>query len=125
MNASAAASRSSVLRPGRTRVRISASVPATIRPARAMMSTSRGDLRVTIVPLLLQRLADPPGDLLDLADRRHSPDAAPGLVPGEHRSGLLPIGAEPGGDRGRIVVGAALDLPAMIQPGQDLLVGDV
>src|SRR6478736_4531600 len=118
MNASAAASRSSVLSPGRTRVRISASVPATIRPARAMMSTSRGDLRVTIVPLSLQGLADPPGDLLDLADRRHPPDTAPRLVPGQHRSGLLPIGAKPGGDRGRIVVGTALDLPAVVQPGQ-------
>src|SRR6188472_2465614 len=103
MNASAAASSSSVLTPGRTSVRIRASVPATIRPARAMISTSRGDLSVTIAPLLPQGLADPAGDLLDRPHRRHAADAAPRLVPGEHRGRLLAVGAEAGRHRRRIV----------------------
>ncbi len=50
MNFSAAASRSSVVMPGRTIWRIRSSVPATIRPARAMISISREDLSVIICP---------------------------------------------------------------------------
>src|SRR5919112_4066057 len=111
MKSSAAASRSSVLTPGRTSVRMSASVPATIRPARAMMSTSRGDLSVTIGPLSLQRLPHPPRDLLDRADGGHPADPAAGLVPGEHRRGLLPVGPEPGGDGAWVVVGPTLYRP--------------
>src|SRR3954470_1779834 len=125
MNASAAASRSSVLTPGRTRVRISARVPATIRPARAMMSTSRGDLRVTIATLVPQGLSDAAGDFLYTPNRGHPPDSAARLVPGEHRRGLLPVGAEAGRHRRRVVVNPAFDFPPIVEARQNLLVGDV
>src|SRR5580765_6403017 len=95
MNVSAAASRSSVESPGRTSSRMSASVPATIRPARPMASISRGDLSVIMLPA--KRLANALGDLLDRADGRNAAHRVPLLIPREDRRGLLAVGAKPRG----------------------------
>src|SRR6185437_9708879 len=96
MNASAAASRSSVESPGRTISRMSARVPATMRPARAIASISRGDL--SVIMLAAEGRAHTVGDLGDGADRGNAPDGVARLVPGEQRRGLLAVGPQAGGD---------------------------
>src|SRR5689334_12209105 len=103
---SAAASRSSVDMPGRRISCMSASVPATIRPARAITSISRGDLRV--IMLLAKGPAHAAGDLFDRADCGNTAHRLARVVPSEQGRRLLPIGAEPRGDGGRIVVRAVL-----------------
>src|SRR4026208_21686 len=100
MKRSASASRSSVLIPGRRISPIRASVPATIRPARPMISTSRGDF--SVIMLSAKRLPNPLRDLLHGATGGNVPDQIALLVPVEHWRGLLAIGREPGGDRLRI-----------------------
>src|SRR5512138_2896182 len=99
---SAAASRSSVDMPGRKISCISASVPATIRPARAITSISRGDL--SVIMLLSKGPADATGDLLDRPDGGNTAHRLARVVPREQGRGLLAIGAEPGGDGRRVVV---------------------
>src|SRR5882724_8638245 len=121
MNRSALASRSSVESPGRTMSRMRASVPATMRPARAITSISRGDLRV--IMSAAKGLAHAVGDLVDRADGGDAADAVARLVPGQERGGLLAIGAETGRHRRRVVVGPLLHGAAPLQPGQDLVVG--
>src|SRR5207249_8854506 len=98
-------------------------VPATIRPARAMISTSRGDFRV--IMLLAKGLPDTGGNLLDRSYGRHPADRASLLVPVEDRGGLLPVRPEAGSYGGRIVVGALFQLPAASQPGEDLIVAEI
>src|SRR5690349_11157617 len=121
MNVSAAASRSSVDRPGRRISCMRASVPATIRPARAIASISRGDL--SVIMLLAKGPTHAAGDLIDRSDRGNAAHRLARVVPREQRRGLLPVGAEARGDGGRIVVGAMFQAPSAVQPGQDLLVG--
>src|SRR5215210_8880462 len=123
MNRSASASRSSVLMPGRRTSRIRARVSATIRPARLMVSISRGDLSVIMLPS--KHLSNPLGDLLHGADRRNALQQLPLFIPIQHRRRLLPIGAQPGGHRGGIVIRPLLDASALGQTAQDLLVGDI
>src|SRR5689334_16670699 len=123
MNDSAAASSSSVDRPGRTILRMSASVSATIRPARAITSISRGDLMVIMSPA--KGLPNTIGDLLDRSHGGNAADRPPRLVPGEERRRLLPVRPKPGGHGRRVVVRALLDGPAAIKPRQDLFVGHV
>src|SRR3954469_6870937 len=123
MKVSAAASRSSVESPGRTSSRMSARVPATIRPARPMASISRGDLSV-----IMLAAEGPPhalGDLVDRADRGDAAHRVPLLVPREDRRGLLTVGAKPRGDGRWVVVGAMLHGATALEPRQDLLVGHV
>src|ERR1043165_8196284 len=115
MNSSAAASRSSVVMPGRRISRMSARGPPTMRPARAMISSSRGDF--SVIMLVAKGLPDTVGNLLDRTFGGNPTDGTPLLVPGEHRRRLLPIGAQPGGDGGRVVIGALLQLSAPGQPG--------
>src|SRR6266536_3147977 len=114
MNVSAAASRSSVVMPGRRISFMSARVPATISPAWAMTSISLGDLSVIMLPS--QCLPDPVGDLLDRSHRRHPLDPVPSLVPGEDRGRLFPVRPKPGGNGGRVVVGPLLLRPAAPEP---------
>src|SRR4029453_16417657 len=102
MKRSAAASRSSVERPGRMISRMCASVPATILPARPIVSISLGDLSVIMLPS--DSLADAPGDLLHGADRRDPADGFSSVVPGQDRGGLGTVGLEAGGHGSRVVV---------------------
>src|SRR6478736_6364461 len=123
MNDSAAASRSSVDIPGRRISPMRASVPATMRPARAITSISRGDLRV-----IMSAAKGPThavGDVLDGADRGDAAHLLPRVVPGKQRRRLLAIRPEACRDGGGIVIGAVLHRPAPVEPGQDLVVGDV
>src|SRR5215217_5755853 len=98
-----------------------ASVPATIRPARPMISISRGDFRV--IMSLSKSRPDSIRDLLDGAHGRNVTEQALTLVPLEHRRRLLSVGTQAGGDRGGIVIGSILDIPSAGQAGQDLLIG--
>src|SRR5215204_1407474 len=123
MKRSASASRSSVLIPGLRISRIRASVPATMRPARPMMSISRGDFNV--IMLLAKGLSDSSGNGLDRASSRNVPDQLPGLVPVEDWCRLLAIGAEAGSDRLWVIVSTLLDGTPPSQPGQDFLVTDI
>src|SRR5918997_634336 len=111
MNRSASASRSSVLMPGRRTSRIRASVPATIRPARPMMSISRGDL--SVIMLLGKSLSHSFSDFLNRSPSGNMADQISSLVPVEHGCGLLSIGLEPDGDGTRIVVGPLLHVAAL------------
>src|SRR5687767_14027599 len=125
MNSSARASSSSVEIPGRTARRISSRVAPTIRPARAMMSISLGDLSVIIVvgshceppsaakPKLRARASlasnlpfHPLRDLFHRAYGRNLHYPAPFPVPLQHRSRLLPVRPEPPLHRLGIVVRA-------------------
>jgi hypothetical protein len=63
--------------------------------------------------------------VLDRANGGDPPHPAPALVPREDRRGLLPVGPKPGGHRGGVVVGTALDRPPPRQPVEDLFVADV
>src|SRR5437016_3682804 len=123
MNVSAAASKSSVERPGRTISPMSARVPATIRPARAITSISRGDL--SVIMSAAKGPAHAFGDLLDRADGGNAPQGPARVVPGEQRRRLFAIGTETGGHHVGVVVGALLDGPAAAQAAQDFVVGDV
>src|SRR5215208_4318959 len=123
MKRSASASRSSVLTPGRRISRMRARVAATIRPARLMMSISRGDL--SVIMLSAEDLANTLGNLLDGADSGNSLQLIPPLIPLQHGSSLLPVGGQPGSHCLGIVVGPLLHIPALGQPGQDLLIGDI
>src|SRR4051812_6323405 len=123
MKRPASASSSSVLPPSRRISRIRARVAATIPPARLMISISRGDLRV--IMLSAEDLANTLGNLLDAADGGNSPQLLPLLIPLQHRRGLLPVRCQPGGHCLRIVVGPLLQSAALVQPGQDLLIGDI
>src|SRR3954467_8307479 len=123
MNRSASASRSAVLTPGRSISRMRARVAATIRPARLMISISRGDLRV--IMLSAEDLANTLGNLLDAADSGNSPQLFPLLIPLQHRRGLLSVRCQPGGHCLGIVVGPLLQSAALVQPGQDLVIRDV
>src|SRR5688500_6492961 len=120
MKRSASASRSSVLIPGRRISRTRASVPATIRPARPMISTSRGDLRV--IMLLAKSGADTVRDFGNGAHCRDPAQQVPFPVPLQHRRGLLAVGGQPGRDRLWIVVGTLLEVPPLGQPRQDLII---
>src|SRR3954469_24713303 len=120
MNRSASASRYSVLSPGRRISRIRASVPATMRPARAMISISRGDFRV--IMLVPKSVPDPIGDLLYRAHGRNPAEQAPGLVPVQHRRCLLPIGVQASGHGAGIIIGPLLEITPSGQTGHDLLV---
>src|SRR3954471_4562062 len=123
MNRSASASRSSVLTPGLKISRIRARVAATIRPARLMISISRGDLRV--IMLSAKDLANTLGNLLHAADSGNSPQLFPLLIPLQDRRGLLSVCCQTGGHCLGIVVGPLLQSAALVQPGQDLLIRDV
>src|SRR6187455_3174960 len=123
MNRSASASRSSVLTPGRRISRMRARVAATIRPARLMMSISRGDLRV--IMLSTEDLANTLGNLLDAADRGNSAQLFPLLIPLQHRRGLLAVGGQPGSHCLGIVVGPLLQIAPLGQTSQDLLIRDI
>src|ERR1700682_6387871 len=114
MKRSASASRSSVLIPGRRISFIRARVPATIRPARAMISTSRADFKVII--LVVEGTTYSRSNLFDRTDGGNAAEQVSFLIPVEHRGGLLPVSTEPGGDRSRIVVGALLDGAALCEP---------
>src|SRR3954467_1929412 len=122
MNRSASASRSAVLTPGRRISRIRARVAATIPPARLMISISRGDLRV--IMLSAEDLANTLGNLLNAADGANSPQLLPLLIPLQHWRGLLPVRRQAGGHSLGIVVGPLFQGPALVQTGQDLLIGD-
>src|SRR5690242_21794085 len=91
MSVSAAASRSSVDRPGRRISCMRASVPATIRPARAIASISRGDL--SVIMLLAKGLTHAAGDLVDRPDGGNPAHQLARVVPGQERGGLVSIGA--------------------------------
>src|SRR6476661_1266137 len=102
---------------------INASVPATIRPARAMTSISRGDLRVII--LLAKGPAHAAGDLCDRSDGGNTAHRLARVVPREEGRGLLAIGPQPRCHCRRVVVGAVLEAPAPVQPRQNLVVGHI
>src|SRR5918997_1405774 len=102
MNLSASTSRSSVLMPGRKTSRIRASVPATIRPARPIISISRGDLRV--IMLLAKSLSHSFGDFLNRAPSGNMANQIPGLVPVEHGGGLFAVSLQPDSDGTRVVI---------------------
>src|SRR5689334_5659014 len=117
MNRSAAVSSSSVEIPGRTRVRTSSSVAATMLPARAMISISFGDFSVTIYPLAFSPTDSTTHPLRNLFDRARGRDprhTAPQLVPVEHRRCLAAIGLEPALDRFGLVIAPALDAAAFL-----------
>ena len=61
MKDSASASRSAVVRPGRTEATSSSMVKATMRPAWRMRSISSGDLRMIMVPRISPGRSGPPG----------------------------------------------------------------
>src|SRR5215216_3180400 len=107
MKRSASASRSSVLIPGRRISRMRASVPATIRPARLMMSISRGDFNV--IMLSLEHLTYSLGDLLHRPDGGNTAQQVALLIPVEHGSGLFSVRSQPGGHCRGIIVGPLLD----------------
>src|SRR5688572_28266208 len=123
MKRSASASRSSVLIPGRRISRIRASVPATIRPARPMMSISRGDF--SVIMLLAKGLSNSFRDGFHRAGCRNMSYQLSRLVPVEHWRRLSPISAEARGDSLRIIVGSLLDLTSPAQSSEDLVVTDV
>src|SRR5688572_1420827 len=123
MNRSASVSRSSVLIPGRIISPIRARVPATIRPARPMMSISRGDF--SVIMLLAKGLSNSRCDGFHRARCRNTSYQLSRLIPVEHRGRLPAVGAEARGDSVRIVVGSVLDLTAAAQSSEDLVVTDV
>src|SRR5262245_50138639 len=128
MNRSAVVSSSSVEIPGRTSVRTSSSVAATMLPARAMISISFGDFSVTIYPLAFlptDRATHPLRNLFDAPRRRDPGHPAPQLVPVEHRCRLAAIGLEPPLDRLGLVVAPALDATAFLDARENLSVGHV
>src|SRR6185295_19454965 len=123
MKRSASASRSSVLIPGRRISPIRASVPATIRPARPMISTSRGDF--SVIMLLAKGPPDPLRDLFHGACRGDAMNQVSLLVPVEHGGGLLPVGPKPGGHGLGVVVGALFDRTPLREPGENFVVRNI
>ena len=128
MNSSAIASSSAVVTPGRACSPISASVSATTRPARAIVSISCGDLRmITARSHLVERPPDLGEDLLDRPVGVDADDvAARRAVVLDERRGLAVVDLEPLADRLRRVVGAALLGGALRHPlEQHVAVGDL
>ena len=68
-----------------------------------------------MIMLLAKGPTHPAGDLVDRSDRGDAAHRLARVVPRQERGRLVPIGAEPGGDGGRIVVGPLFEAPAPIQ----------
>src|SRR3954470_297960 len=114
MNSSAIASSSAVVAPGRTCSPISASVSATTRPARAIVSISCGLLRTIIAcSHLLEGLADLGEDIVDRLVGMDPDDVRVlGPVVLDEGRGLAVVDLQPLADRvGRVVGPPLLDCP--------------
>src|SRR5262245_17513104 len=123
MNSSARLSRSSVLIPGLADRRMSSRVSPTMCPARAIVSSSRGDLMVIMAnPLAANDALHPVGDFVHLPHRRNQVHRTASLEPLQHRRGLLAIGLEPDSHCRRIAVRPPLDPPPLVDPGEDFRV---
>src|SRR5262245_1732312 len=110
MYSSASSSSSAVVTPARACSPSRAIVSATMRPARAIRSSSSGDLRmITSGGHLVERNPDLREDVVDRTVRVDADDVPPGrTVVLDERSGLALVDLEPLADRVRRVVGASL-----------------